>query len=187
MTRALTMAFVLALVAGAGWMGFSVASREAGAPPILWTVPDFTLMDDQDRPVRRADLAGKPWVAAFIYASCSTQCPMMTAKMKTLRAGLPEATLVSFSVDGTDTPERLAAFKKTYGADWMFLTGKAGEVEELCRTGFKLPVANGVHPSDPIIHSDRLVLIDRASRVRAFFTPSDPVQLADLGQALKAL
>jgi hypothetical protein len=39
----------------------------------------------------------------------------------------------------------------------------------------------------PIIHSDKLVLVDRDARVRGFFDPSDPAHLAALASALKSL
>lgn len=189
------MALVVALAGGAGVLGYRLArpaASPASVPTMLegadaWTVPDFSLKDDAGRTVRRADLSGKPWVAAFIYASCPGQCPMMTAKMKALRARLPEAFLVSFSVDGSDTPEKLATYKKTYGADWLFLTGGKGVVADLCKDGFKLAVADGLDPADPIIHSDKLVLIDRDSRVRGFFDPSDSLHLTSLAAALKSL
>jgi len=196
--RPAVMAAVAVLVGGAGILGYrsarsgSAAVSESLGPSLLegseaWTVPDFELKDDSGKTVRRANLAGKPWVAAFIYASCPGQCPMMTAKMKALRARLPEAFLVSFSVDGADTPEKLAAYKKTYGADWLFLTGGSGVVAELCKDGFKLAVADGLDPTEPIIHSDKLVLVDRDSRVRGFFDPSDSAHLSALSSALKSL
>lgn len=198
MNRNAVMALVVALAGGAGVVGYrlarpaAVAGPESAGPTLLqgadaWTVPDFSLKDDTGRVVRRADLAGKPWVAAFIYASCPGQCPMMTAKMKALRSRLPEAFLVSFSVDGSDTPETLATYKKTYGADWLFLTGGKGVVAELCKEGFKLAVADGEDPANPIIHSDKLVLVDRDSRVRGFFDPSDSAHLTSLASALKSL
>lgn len=198
MSRPLVFAASAVLVAGAGFVGYRAARppgavTEAPAGPQLlegaqsWTLPDFTLKDDASKTVTRADLLGRPWVAAFIYASCPGQCPMMTAKMKALRERLPEAFLVSFSVDGADTPQKLAAYKKTYGADWLFLTGGSGVVAQLCKDGFKLAVADGKDPADPIIHSDKLVLVDRDARVRGFFDPSDPAHRAALAAALKSL
>ncbi|TBR25101.1 SCO family protein [bacterium] len=198
MNRAAVMAAVVLVAGGAALVAVRRSRPLAEVPPgssgprllegaEAWTVPDFTLKDDAGRSVRRADLAGKPWVAAFIYASCPGQCPMMTAKMKALRARLPEAFLVSFSVDGADTPEKLAAYKKTYGADWLFLTGGSGVVAALCKDGFKLAVADGLDPKDPIIHSDKLVLVDRDSRVRGFFDPSDASHLVALAASLKSL
>ncbi len=184
MTRALGIAAVVAMLAGSAFLGRSAASRPSDGG---WPLPDFALRDDQGRVTRLADLAGRPWVAAFIYASCGTQCPMMTAKMKALRARLPEARLVTFSVDSADTPERLAAYKKATGANWMFLTGHNNEVPELCKTGFKLPLAQNVDPKDPILHSDRLVLVDGKGRVRGFFNPGEEASLLGLVSALRSL
>lgn len=198
MNRPAVMVPALAAALAAGYLGYRAARppasavTQAPAPRLLegseaWTLPDFSLKDDAARTVAKADLLGRPWVAAFIYASCPGQCPMMTAKMKALRERLPEAYLVSFSVDSADTPERLAAYKRTYGADWLFLTGASGVVRALCRDGFKLAVADGLDPKDPIIHSDKLVLVDRDAKVRGFFDPSDKAHLAALEAALKSL
>ncbi len=92
------------------------------------SVPDFTFIERSSREVKSQELAGKVWVADFVYTSCGGFCPVMTEKMRKLQDMLPkDIRLVSFSVDpDTDTPAVLAEYAKRYGADpdrWLFLTG----------------------------------------------------------------
>jgi uncharacterized membrane protein YozB (DUF420 family) len=97
--------------------------------------------------------------------------------------------LVSLSVDPErDTPEVLADFARKYAADpdrWWFLTGPKGELLPLIRERFKL----GVEPStaaeqeagaEPILHSDRLALVDRGNKVVGYFDSSDPEAIRNL-------
>src|SRR5262249_39324854 len=66
-------------------------------------VPDFTLTDQDGKSLTRADLAGKVWIADFIFTNCAGTCPMITSTMHRLQGALPaEVHFVSFSVD----PER---------------------------------------------------------------------------------
>ena len=82
-------------------------------------VPDFNLTDAQGHSVTRKDIQG-PWIAGFMFASCSKQCPMLTAKMNALDKKLQGVRLVSFSVDPRDTPESLSRFSNFNRADWSY-------------------------------------------------------------------
>src|SRR6187397_251104 len=74
--------------------------------PVMYNVPEFTLIERSSREVKNQELAGQVWIADFVYTSCGGICPIMTQKMRKLQDSLPEEIrLVSFSVDPeTDTP-----------------------------------------------------------------------------------
>src|SRR5437867_2428199 len=57
--------------------------------PVLSRVPDFTLTERSAREVRRDELAGKIWIADFIFTECAGTCPLMTSNMKKLQDVLP--------------------------------------------------------------------------------------------------
>ena len=97
---------------------------------------------------------------------------MLTSRMKALRTKIEGLQLVSFSVDPADNPERLSNYAKNHRADWVFLTGKPGEVRRLCQEGFKLPVADGTG-EDNIIHSKKLVLVDGKGFIRGYYDSDD--------------
>src|SRR5450631_1214774 len=111
-----------------------VALGPPAAPlPVLGTVPVFHARDQNGAAFGPQTLAGKPWVADFIFTRCPTVCPLMTERLSAVEPRLAERVhLVSLSVDPDfDTPERLRAFAAEHGVvtpRWHFLTGDSAEV-----------------------------------------------------------
>jgi cytochrome oxidase Cu insertion factor (SCO1/SenC/PrrC family) len=186
---------VAALVVIAGAAVFQRLDRPV-PPPVLGEVPGFSLTNRDGRTVTLADLAGRPWVADFIFTRCPASCPMMTARMARLGRELPEgaARLVSFTVDPAhDTPEALARYAAAFEgpADWLFLTGGAEELHRLSREGFKLAVDPAPPPdmagAEPILHSTRFVLVDGEARIRGYYDAFDEESMKALERDLAAL
>src|SRR5215510_14587164 len=122
--------------------------------PIYGTVPDFSLIDQDGRPVQRADLQGKVWIASFIFTNCPNECPLMTAAMAQLQSHLAHVAdlrLVSISVDPDhDTPVVLSQYAERFNADpsrWFFLTGDKQAIYHLAREGFRLGIVDPAEPS----------------------------------------
>jgi protein SCO1 len=156
-----------------------VACSRAEAPPVLGELPDFQLVDQHGQPFGKAQMAGKVWVADFVFLGCSDVCPRLTERMKSLQ-GRSKAQLVTFSVDpANDTPERLAEYARAYGADparWTFVTGPSEEVERAVVKGFKIamgkeaaPAAEGKTAVLQIFHGEHFVLVDGAGRIRGYY------------------
>jgi len=155
-------------------------SAHAKAPALedFGVVPDFTLTERSGRPLSRADLAGAPWLADFVYTQCQGSCPLLSAKMAKLERRIgPDARLVSFSVDpARDTPEVLAAYARRFDASpttWLFATGEPQAVRDLVGKGFHLAVVDPP-PGEPdfagtITHSEKIVLIDAELRIRRYY------------------
>jgi protein SCO1/2 len=160
--------------------------RQAPDLPVYGEIPDFSLIDSSGRTFARSELAGKVWVADFIFTNCAGACPSMTEKMRKFQdAAPPEVQLVSFTVDpARDTPEVLAAYAKNYGADsgrWHFLTGGKDALYKLSIEGFKLAVDDTMGSEiEPITHSSRFVLVDRQGRIRGFYSGSEEQDLQRL-------
>lgn len=169
------------------------ALRRPAPLPVLGTVPAFELTERSGRPVRAEDLAGRVWIADFVFTRCPDVCPALTARM----AGLRETTstpdplvLVSFSVDPVhDTPEVLRTYASRFGADadWLFLTGPRERIAALLREGFRVAFADDGPPTAPITHSDRFVLVDRELRIRGYYHGSDADDVARLARHAAAL
>ncbi|MFL5308781.1 MAG: SCO family protein [Polyangia bacterium] len=177
----------------------SVTRRLTAAPAVLGTLPAFALTDQRGQPFGTRELAGKVWVADFIFTACQEACPLLSERMKEVgqRArGLgPDFHLVSISVDpARDTPERLATYAARYGANpiaWSFLTGPADAIEAAVVGGFKVGMGKEKQPTpgngDPagngefwqIFHGENLVLVDRQLHIRGYFqaTPQGIDQL----------
>jgi cytochrome oxidase Cu insertion factor (SCO1/SenC/PrrC family) len=142
-------------------------------------VPEFSLTDQEGETVTRGDLAGKVWIADFIFTNCAGTCPMITETMSRLQRALPkEVHLVSFSVDpARDTPEVLAEYAKKTSADrerWHFLTGDKNTLYDLSIKGFKLALDETTGTEvEPITHSTRLVLVDQEGKIRGYYGGTD--------------
>jgi protein SCO1 len=172
---------------------YQVLAAQMQPLPIYMTLPDASLLDQDDRPFDLNETRGKVVVFSPIYTSCPDICPLTTSQMKLLQkriraAGLSEQVqLVTFSVDPErDRPQVLKRFEEAYKADlsnWVFLTGSNNQVQILIKDlGLYVervynvqgtPVSEQMLP-DPepgtpysVNHTDRIFLIDRQGRVRA--------------------
>lgn len=165
--------------------------------PEYWTAPAFELVDQTSSPLRREDLLGSVWVASFIFTRCEDVCPAISARMAGLAADLEreavlgeEVRLVSFTVDPErDTPEVLREYAAGFGglppSKWAFLTGAPGDtLRALIERGFKLTAmmpepAHEAHDSGverasyQVMHSPRVMLVDRAGVVRGIYDAMD--------------
>ena len=154
---------------------------------MLGTVPAFSLTERHGTTVTAADLAGRVWVADFVFTRCPDICPVLSTRMAALQESLAGGTdpvrLISISVDPAhDTPDVLAAYADRYhaGSDWLFLTGSRDAVATLLRDGFRVAFSDEGPATSPVTHSDRFVLVDRQLRIRGYYHGNDPADLARL-------
>lgn len=147
--------------------------------------PSLALTDQAGQPFSSNSLKGRVWIVNFIFTSCAGTCPGMSAKMAALQQRLPvEIPLVSISVDPKrDTPPVLAEYALRYAAQpgrWSFLTGPEEEIRRITQQGFRLGMAEGGSPEEPIIHSVRFVLVDREGMIRGYYDSTEPAQFEKL-------
>lgn len=149
--------------------------------PVLGTLPDFALMDQDSQNRTLASLRGDVWIADAIFTRCAGQCPIMSAHMQgiqdSLPAGLP-IKLVSFTTDAAyDTSAILKKYAARYGArdgQWMFLTGTKAALHHAEVEGLKLgisdkPPGDRDYATDLFIHSQKLVVIDQTGQIRGYY------------------
>ena len=103
-------------------------------------LPDVSLIDQHGASVSLASLKGKPVLIDFIYTSCASTCPMLTAKMAAIAHQLGPAlgagvTIVSITLDPEhDGPAELAKYAKSHDAGengWVFLTGTPEQIDQV--------------------------------------------------------
>ncbi len=158
-------------------------------------VPHFQLINQEGQPFDSARLAGKIWIADFIYTTCPGPCPMISTRMSELQEPLEKTDvhLVSFSVDPEkDKPEVLRGYAEKLRADskrWDFLTGPKSTIYKLSHDDFKLAVSDGSDEAGIPVHSTRMVLVDRHGEIRGYYeaTAADAVTrlLADTTHLLR--
>ncbi len=97
-----------------------------------YEIPPLTFIDSSGHTVMLGDVLNFPGPVflQFIFTTCTTVCPVMTATLAGVQERLgPEAKnvrMVSISIDPEiDTPERMKAYAREFnaGPQWVFLTG----------------------------------------------------------------
>lgn len=159
------------------------------------SVPAFSLINQNDRPFGSANLAGKIWIADFIYSTCPGPCPMISSRMSEMQKPLAKTDVhfVSFTVDPEkDTPAMLRQYAERLRAQpgrWDFLTGQKTTIYNLSAKGFKLAASGHDGDKGQPLHSTRMVLVDRRGQIRGYYdaTEADAVTklLADTTHLLK--
>lgn len=119
-------------------------------------IPDVLVSDQNGKRLNfYSDLIkGKTVAINFIFTTCTTICPPLTATMRQIQREMGarvgrDVLLVSVSVDPiTDTPERLKSFaaKFSAGPGWTFVTGRKSEIDKLLK-------ALGAYVNDKNSHS----------------------------------
>lgn len=126
-----------------------------GEAAIGRTLPELELRDVDGRPVRLADLRGRPHLISFVYTACSTVCPALVQNLYPAVAAAQAALgrdsfrVVTIGFDARhDTPARMRSFARSQGVDlpnWHFLSADQETVDALARAlGFVYwPAAGG--------------------------------------------
>lgn len=106
------------------------------------SLPDVTLVNQHGDRVRLLDLVQRdePVLVDFIFATCTTICPILSAGYTSLQGKLEDSPgavhLISISIDPEhDGPEELTAYLKKYRArpGWDFLTGTRADIDRVMR------------------------------------------------------
>ena len=147
--------------------------------PSYGNAPNFDLVNQDAQPFGSTQLAGKIWIADFIFTSCPGPCPIISTRMSELQRPLEKSDVhfVSFSVDPEkDTPPVLRAYADKLRKEpfrWDFLTGPVGAIASISRDGFKLGISEGEPETGPV-HSTRFVLVDRRGTIRGYYDALAP-------------
>jgi protein SCO1/2 len=174
-------------------------AARGGPLPVLFEVPDFSLTNQLNQVVRRADLEGALWIADIIFTRCAGPCPEMTRRMEQLQRLIPATESVKFVTLTTDpeydTPTVLKAYARRFSADparWSFLTGSKPQIFDLAVRGLKLTAEEKEEedqqdPNDLFVHSTLLVLVDKQARARRVFESTAPDMSSNMMHAINML
>jgi protein SCO1 len=163
--------------------------------PLNYEVQSFQYTNQDGKSVSLEDLQGDVWVANFIFTSCTTVCPPMTAHMSELQDKIAaeglDAKIISFSVDPEiDTPEKLKKFTEPYSLsfeNWSFLTGYSQkEIEDFAMKSFKTFVKKPDN-DDQVIHQTRFYLVDQNGVVMKDYSGVENPPLDQMIADIKAL
>ncbi len=154
--------------------------REPEPPPVLGTLPAFSLIDQEGKAFGSEQLKGQVYIASFFFSRCPSICPTMMRSIKRIADAYRDREItgiriVSVTVDPEyDGPERLRAYAAELGADpalWTLVTGDLEAIRKLA-DGFHVPL--GTPQALPgglmdIAHSGKLILVDGSGAIRGYF------------------
>ena len=192
--RAVWAVLVLVIVGLIGMALWERAKDSSPPLPVYGQIDDFTLTNQAGKPMQGSELKGHIWIADFIFTRCPGMCIIVTGTLSSVNKELKDLAdlrLVSFSMDPEyDTPEILAAYAEKQGAvlpRWTFLTGPKDVMHALTRDQFKQAVMEKSGGDQPIIHSNRLVLVDQKGRIRGFYSGEKVESVKELAAAVRKL
>lgn len=132
--------------------------------PTKVAIPDVVVMDQNGNKVHfYSDLIkGKTVAVDFIFTTCTTICPPLTANFakvqKTLiEQGKTNVHLISVSVDPEgDTPEKMKNYAEMFHAQpgWTFVTGTRTSLEQIWRAFSINASVKQDHPATVVIGND---------------------------------
>lgn len=159
------------------------------ALPELGHAPEFSLTSSEGVAFDSHSLDGRIYVIDFIFTSCAGICPILSDHMAGLHRKFRERDdieFVSITVDPErDTPEVLAAYAKRFDANtsrWHFLTGDLRYIHDVAVKGFKVGSLD-----DPLIHSERLILVDREGVIRGYYMGTEADSVLELSRDIAVL
>jgi protein SCO1/2 len=149
-------------------------------------IPDATIYDQNGNKLRfYTDLVkGKTVAINFIFTTCTTICPPLTATFRKVQQELGDRSgrdvqLISITVDPTtDVPERLKEFAARFsaGPGWTFVTGGKSDVDQLLR-------ALGAYVGDKNEHSPMILIGNESAgywtRAYGLAPPATIIKLID--------
>jgi protein SCO1/2 len=186
-TRVVLALTTLVICAAAGVLGVWLASAHEEPPTPGWQgairppgtrLPDFTLTNQDGKPVTAASLRGRPVVVAFVYSTCRDSCP---AQVQSIRGALDDlghdVPVIGVSVDpANDTPSRARTFllQQSMTGRMDFLLGTRAQLEPMWKAFGIAPQTKGRD------HSSYTVIVDARGRQRISFPQSEltPSRLA---------
>lgn len=157
-------------------------------------VPDWTYVDQDNRPFGNKDLLGKVYVAEFFFTSCPTICPRVKGQMLRIEEEFSDEedfALISFTVDPKrDTPEAMKDYAEKLGIKdhdrWRFIHGDKFEISELDQYYLSIAEEDASAPGG-FNHSGYIVLVDRQGYVRSYASGLDSSEVDFLMKDIELL
>lgn len=153
-------------------------------------LPEFSLIDQDERPFVRADMQGRWHLLFFGFTHCPDICPNTLGQLAAVQRQLADERLriVFVSVDpGRDTPTKLRGYVRYFNPEFVGVTGTTQAIDGLTSALhvpylLREPDAQGHYQVE---HSAALVLTTPDSKVAAYLSP--PFTTEQLVQDLRVL
>lgn len=139
-------------------------SADVPSGPTRVSIPDVVVFDQDNRKLHfYSDLIkGKTVAINFIFTTCTTICPPLTANFAKVQKimqerGENDLTLISVTVDpANDTPEKLKKYGEMFQMKpgWYFVTGTQADMEQIWKAFSIYTNRKEDHPATVVVGND---------------------------------
>jgi protein SCO1/2 len=155
----------------------------SGNTKIYPVIAPFNLVNQDSQQVSNNSFADKVYIADFIFLSCPTICPKMTAAMLQVYQAYPQderVALLSHTIDPErDTIPRLKTYAdnlQVRSPKWQFVTGHQDTIIRLAEQSyFSTAYPDSTSPGG-FTHSGGLLLIDKNRHIRGVYNGTKPAE-----------
>jgi protein SCO1/2 len=178
----------------AEWTPEWLSDRDA-ARATMHHVGAFTALNQAGETVSESALAGKVTVVQFFFATCGDICPVTTSNLGRLLRDLPDAgdlQVLSYSVnpsrDSVGALRMFAAMRGIGDRRWQLLTMDSARTAALARESYFVRIADGkTFGVSTIAHTESVVLVDGAGRLRGVYAGTLPLEMQKLKEDIETL
>lgn len=160
---------------------------------IYHKIPYWNFENQDGERVSSEDYSGKIYIADFFFSHCPSICPAMLESLKGVQSDLSDIdiSIVSYTVDPkNDNAERLkwyAENNEINTSNWNFVTGIQQDIYELGVKGYLVPNQEDALAPGGFLHSEKIMLIDKESRIRGWYDGTEESEVAQLVKDVRRL
>lgn len=160
---------------------------------VYHTIPFWNFENQEGERIGSDFYYGKVYIADFFFSHCPSICPEMLESLKLVQEELKDldVEIVSYTVDPkNDDIERLkwyATSNEINTENWNFVTGNQHDIYELGVNGYFLPNQEDALAPGGFLHSEKIVLLDKMSRIRGWYDGTDLEEVKKLIKDAKTL
>lgn len=167
----------------------------SGTDTTYHTIGDFAFYNQDSMLVTDETVAGKVYVADFIFTTCPSICIPMAKEMLRVYDKYkdhPDFMIISHSIDPDyDTVPVLKDYANRLGvadsSNWHFLTGGETDVFALGEKRYFVTAQKNENAPGGVLHSGAFILIDGRGRIRGVYDGTDPAKVDLLMQDIDKL
>ena len=162
---------------------------------VTHTITSFAFKNQLDQIIETKDVLGKVHIANFMFTQCGSICPIMTNNLKRLEERFmdqKDVVMLSYSVTPwIDSVPKLKSYSQDYEItkkEWHFLTGKTSDIYTLARKSYFAEEDLGfTKDSTDFLHTERVLLIDQALKIRGVYNGTLPLEITQLAKDIELL
>lgn len=161
---------------------------------IYQTIPKFGFVNQYGDSITNKSLDGDIYVADFFFTTCPSICPIMARNMLKIYdtyKGDGNFKILSHTIDpkhdSVPVLKKYADKLGVKGNTWWFVQGKKEETYDIAEKNYLVAVKKDSTAAGGYVHAGYFVLVDKQKRIRGAYDGTDPKQVDQLIDDIKAL